>query len=63
MKPKHSHGFDEISMKLIKTTKFTLIEPITILINQMLNTCIFPDLAKIAKVVPVYKKDDETPQA
>ncbi len=47
-------------MKLVKTIKFTLIKPITILINQMLNTGIFPDLLKIAKVVPVYKKDDET---
>ncbi len=26
----------------------------------MLNTGIFPDLLKIAKVVPVYKKDNET---
>ncbi len=60
MKSKNSHGFDQISMKLVKTVKFTFIEPITILINQMLNTGMFPDLLKIAKVVLVYKKDDET---
>ncbi len=29
-------------------------------INQMLYTSIFPDLLKIAKVTPIYKKDDET---
>ncbi len=60
MKPKTSSGFDKISMKLIKSIKNVLAEPLTIVINQMLNTGIFPDLLKIAKISPIYKKDDET---
>lgn len=60
MAPKTSFGYDGISTKLLKTVKNALIDPITIIINQMFNTGIFPDKLKIAKVTPVYKKDDET---
>ena len=58
--PKTSSGFDGISTKLIKTIKNVLIKPVTIIINQMIATGIFPDKLKIAKVTPVFKKDDET---
>ncbi len=47
-------------MKILKTIKEILAEPLTIIINQMLNRGIFPDLLKIAKVTPIYMKDDET---
>ncbi len=46
--------------KLIKTVKDPLIKPITIIINQMLITGIFPDKLKIAKLILVYKNDDDT---
>ncbi len=58
--PKSSSGFDGISTKLLKTIKTVLIAPITLIINQMISTGIFPDKLKIAKVTPIYKKDDET---
>ena len=32
--------------------------PLTVIINQSLLTGIFPDKLKIAKVIPLYKKDD-----
>ncbi len=38
----------------------SLTKPITLIINQMLNTGIFPDKLKIAKIIPIYRKDDET---
>ncbi len=60
LKPKTSCGFDGISMKILKTIKEILAEPLTIIINQMLNRGIFQDLLKIAKETPIYKKDDET---
>ena len=59
MTPKTSCGHDNISMKLLKTLKNVLLEPITITINQILNTGLFPDKLKIARVKPLYKKDDD----
>ncbi len=60
LSPKISFGFDGISSKLLKSIKTAVIKPITIIINQMINTGIFPDQLKIAKITPIFKKDDET---
>ena len=55
---KSSCGYDNISLKLIKYLN-TLITPrITTIKNQMINTGTFPDGIKIAKVKPIYKKND-----
>ena len=59
MKSKNSAGFDNISAKLLKKCATLLIAPITALINQSLVKGIFPDLLKIAKVIPIYKKGDK----
>ncbi len=60
MKPKSSYGFDGISMKLVKSLKYILVDPLTVIINQMFYTDVFPDLIKIAKVIPIYKKENDT---
>ncbi len=57
---KTSFGFDDISSKIIKIITSTLINPVTLIINQMLTTGIFPDKLKIAKIIPLHIKDDET---
>lgn len=49
-----------MSTKLIKMIKDILVKNITIIINQMLTNGIFSDKLKIAKIMTVYKKDDET---
>ena len=55
---KNSCGYDDISSKLLKVIAPVIIKPLTLLINQVLNTGIFPDKLKIAKVIPIYKKGD-----
>ena len=60
LKLKSSRGVDELSNKLIKYIKDAIVEPLTVIINQMINTGIYPDLLKISKVIPLYKKDDKT---
>ena len=47
-------------MKLLKNLIPALVGPLTVIINQSLATGIFPDKLKIAKVIPLYKKDDHT---
>ena len=51
LKPKPSCGYDGISTKLLKTCKFEICKPLTLIINQTLSTGIFPDTLKIAKVI------------
>ncbi len=59
LSPKNGFGFDGISTNLIKNTNTLLIEPLTIIINQMVTNGIFPDKLKISKVIPILKMDDE----
>ncbi len=60
LSPKTSFGYEGISTKLFKTIKDAILRPITVIINQMLNTGIFPNKLKIAKVIPIFKKDNKT---
>ena len=53
---KSSTGFDDISMRLIKAIKTEIIPALTCIFNQSLNTGIFPEKLKIAKVTPIHKK-------
>ena len=45
---------------LLKSIANEIIEPLTLIINQSLETGIFPDAFKTSKVTPVYKKGDKT---
>ena len=42
-KPKTNYGTDSISNKLIKSTIDIIANPLTIIINQVIQTGIFPD--------------------
>ena len=53
---KSSTGFDDISMRLIKAIKTEIIPALLCIFNQSLNTGIFPEKLKIAKVIPIHKK-------
>ena len=56
---KSSSGKDQISTNLLKQIKHCITPSLTLIINQMLNTGIFPDNLKITKVIPLFKKDDD----
>ena len=59
IKSKSSSGHDGISTKLLKFLSPPLISPLRVIINQSLITGIYPDKLKIAKVIPLFKKDDK----
>ena len=56
---KNSCGYDGISLRLLKFCKLTIIKPLMLIIRQVLNTGIFHEKLKIAKVIPIFKKVDE----
>ena len=60
LKTKTSCGIDGISVKNFKFLSPALIEPLSLIINQSLVTGIFPTKLKIAKVLPLFKKEDPT---
>ena len=58
LKPKSSSGCDNISSKLLKEITGSVSCPLS-KINQSLCTGIVPSKLKLAKVITLYKKDDE----
>ena len=55
---KNSAGHDDLSNKVIKYIGSVIAEPLSIIINQSFDTGIFPNVLKLAKVLPIFKKDD-----
>ena len=57
---KKSYGIDGIYNIIMKSKIDILIKPLTIVINQMLETGVFPGKLKVAKIIPLFKKGDPT---
>ncbi len=60
MKNKTSSGIDSITNKLLKTTIWSILTPLTDIFNSSLTTGICPQCLKIAKIIPIFKKGDST---
>ena len=60
LKNKKSRGADNISNQLLKTIKQELCKPLTIIINQMIETGVYTEKFKISKITPIYKKNERT---
>ena len=54
-----SEGFDNISMKIIKTTMHEVAMPLAHIFNQSFLTGTVPDNMKIAKIVPIFKSGNK----
>ena len=51
-----SPGYDNIGASLIKDVVEGLVRPLAYIYNLSIETGIFPENLKIAKVIPAYKK-------
>lgn len=60
LKNTYSAGVDNLSPNLIIKSVQFLVAPLTYLINLSLSKGMFPSTLKIAKVLPLYKKGDNT---
>lgn len=56
LKNTKSTGFDDIPVKLLKETASIISEPLCHIINQSFNLGIFPEVLKVAHIIPIHKK-------
>ena len=54
-----AHGWDEISVRMIKLSDAALILPLKIIFTNCLRHGLFPEIWKHANVVPVHKKNEK----
>ena len=59
LKNKEISGIDKLSNKHIKAAKNVIAKPLTLMINHMLNTEIFPDKLTQSRVTPIFKANDK----
>lgn len=58
-KNKHSAGYDDVPVSLLKQVIDNIIDPLHFMINNSIKYGIFPELLKVACVSPVYKNGDK----
>ena len=59
LNPNKAHGWDEISVRMIKISDAALVIPLKIIFTNCLRSGLFPEIWKYANVVPVHKKNEK----
>jgi Notch-like protein len=59
LKTKNSHGFDKISVELLKVSATYICSPLTHICNKSILSGIFPDCLKFSIVKPTYKNGNK----
>ena len=57
--PNKAHGWDEISVRMIKLSDSALVLPLKTIFTNCLRRGLFPEIWKYANVVPVHKKNEK----
>jgi hypothetical protein len=58
-KSKDSHGYDEISTKLLRINSPFISSHLNYICNKVVTKGIFPDKLKFSIIMPLYKKGNE----
>lgn len=53
-------GLDMISKRMLKYTSASISKPLEILFNRSIQEGVFPEIWKLAQVVPMYKKGEKS---
>ena len=59
LNPNKAHGWDGISVRMIKLSDAALVVPLKIIFEDCLRRGVFPEIWKHANVVPVHKKNEK----
>ena len=54
-----AHGYDDISIKMIKICDKSLLKPLIILFENSTKSSHYPDIWKRSNIIPVHKKNDK----
>ena len=54
-----AHGYDDISIKMIKICIKSLLKPSTILFKNSTSSCCYPDIWEKSHIIPAHKKKDK----
>ena len=57
--PSSAAGYDEMPASIMKQLGNCYAEPLTHLINQSISQGLFSEKMKLAKILPIYKSEDE----
>ena len=60
IKSKKCEGFDRISVSTLCDARDILIDPMADLFQKIYETKTIPDQWKVAKIIPIFKKGDNT---
>ena len=60
LNPNKSCGTDHLGPRLLKSSAGFVCKPIAWIINKSIETGIFPNELKIAKITPIHKKSDKS---
>ena len=60
LNPNKAHGWDNISIKMIKRCGDKLVTPLEIIFRNCVNQSVYPSIWKRSNVAPVYKKVTKT---
>ena len=59
LNPNKAHGWDEISIRMIKICDFSLVTPLRLIFEACKVQDTFPEIWKRANVVPIHKKGEK----
>ncbi len=59
LNPNKAHGWDEISVRMIKICDVALLPPLKLLFESCMRHGVFPEVWKKANVVPIHKKNSK----